>query len=172
MSSKIPWFSEVPEKPPTMIPILTPRGGCSVIAVLLSDLFYGRWTHWRYERTIPCTKDILGACEHCDHCAAKWKCWLPGWLPDVSRTCLIELTHSAVIDGTPKGTKRPPFERGQRIRVARRGESIRGRTYFVLTPSGIRDEDLPDTFDVRAQLTHIWAGTGAYFHSKEGRNHG
>lgn len=162
-----PWFSDIPPLPPSLVPILTPQGGASVIAILLKDIAVCRYVHWRHERTVPCA----GFAVHCDHCLAyapkKLKGWISAWLPDCSRHCLVEMTHAAMVAATPDTLLNPPFKRGWRIRVSRYGEGKRARTKIDLSPTDIDPDTLPEPLDERRQLEQIWAGNGDWLRRRQ-----
>lgn len=171
MDDFCPWDDELPDETAKIIPILTPRDGASVIGLLLSDLHVGCWTHFVARRTVPCSNHLSG-CEHCERYRSNWKCYLPGWLPDVDRMFLVELTQQAVIDGTPKGLKMPVFRRGQRIRVFRTGISNHSRMQFKLSEPEGNGYILPPPFNVRNQLKRIWAGDGSWLRRQAEGNNG
>jgi hypothetical protein len=150
----------IPSDDGPWVPILSPRPGSSVTALIVCPALVSVLTHWIDSRTQPCTGPEA-RCEGCRRMLRQtWKGYLGGWDCYRGRYALIELTrmaadHSRVqLDGDNDLT-------GWWVRLARSGYKPNSavEASFSLMPfssNARRPDPLPAPFDVRLALLRVW----------------
>jgi hypothetical protein len=79
-----------PYRPAYIPPVVWPRTGAAVRAIIIGEGILALWRHWADGTTPPCTRK-WGGCRYCDnHCPATWCVYLPVLrLPDGKRRVLM-----------------------------------------------------------------------------------
>lgn len=168
---EIQWDAPLPKREDAMIPILSPRAGECVRAIILSDRFLSVPVHYVCGRTQPCLR-IKSLCEGCRRkISRKWKGYAAGVDFSNRRLCLIEITPNAV-RSCPQLLDSSDL-RGWVVSLMRQGTSSCGKVDAALTDWRKRVNHLPEAFDVQAILLKIWEadnkdGTSAVKLSEEG----
>lgn len=149
-------------RPPTSdnvsyIPVVSPKPGVIVRAVLLGGYTFSCNTHWIDNRTIPHVEPA----EICQGCLGqrrkRWKGYLAGWLPGPSRKCIIEVTAEAARN-CPALFDGAQDLRGHVLAMSRIGKAANAPVKAELTcpPRGAPATNLPKPFNLAAALYRLW----------------
>lgn len=152
----IAWTPPPPTPAEPLIPILSPKPGAAVHAIVTSYELLGVTTHFLHRRTKPCLNDEA-RCEGClSGLPKRWKGYLAAELPPGGHKVLIEITY----DGyrTCKELQAPGVAlHGRRIDLRRMGSSKQAKVKVELDTSNVA-KLCGEPFDVKAALLRIWFG--------------
>jgi len=134
--------------------ILRAGPGSPVRVVCLNSCVYGVRTHYVEGRTVPCTDQTRGYCDHCAESKPRWYGYMGGLIPQVGRLALAEMTYEAA-KACPMLHQVGVDLRGKLLKVERIGESKRGRVVATFEEMRIAVK-LPRPHDIPAALCAIW----------------
>jgi hypothetical protein len=158
----IAWADNLPTSRPLLIKIMSPKPSWPVLAILLAGEGEGVFTHWVDDRTIPHNLDP----EQCPGCRAgqntRFKFYFPAWDPRESRMVLLEVTRKAIEDFEKLNKGAIMFKRGDKVVVKRRGQKNNSPVMIEMVERNVGLERLPQPFDIRDALCHIWNGEDKY----------
>lgn len=124
------------------------------IGVILSRDFWGVWTHWDGNRSLPCHAE-KSKCEGCQAgLPARWKGYLHVIVGHGPEDCFLELTPSAadaLLKAIPKGTE----FRGL-VLNAQRGRGAKARLKVSINPGKLDASQLPEGKDPEPVLRALW----------------
>lgn len=142
------------------VPILSPKPGCAVRGVVISEYLAGVWTHYVEGRTEPHLEGPAG-CPGCELKRAKrWKGYYAIEQAQSGRIGLVEITAWALANCQPLNEQPYRTVRGWLIDVSRPAGKANGRVSCLIQPPPYRrsPEPIPDPIDVPAALVRIWSG--------------
>lgn len=150
----IQWSDILPKRGPRFIPVLSPKGGSKVVAVITSETWKGVYTHYYEQRTRPCTGSEID-CEGCYRkLARRWKAYLCGVLPLTGSPVVVELTQGAM-ESCPGFIEKGKNYRGQKITLWRRNAAKNAPVHCRL--EGLEtNHPIPSPFDLMEALCQIW----------------
>lgn len=158
MDEHIRWTPRPPQdEGGTYIPIAVVDPRLPLRVICLSREMEGVMTHFWHDRTRPC---VLTAGSTCPACTAgsptRWKGYLFGYIPAISRIVLLQLTR-ATVRKTPLLLSAQDL-RGYHVTLSRFGLSRNGQlSVDLVAPRGLVPS-LPTIPNIRDSLERIWKG--------------
>jgi hypothetical protein len=145
---------EPPADETKYIPIVSPKPGANVHAVLLGMRFRGVYTHFFQNRTKACLYPT-SECEGCRQMLVRrWKAYCPAFMPAAGRMVIVEVTKDAVLHNRVLTTPSRSL-RGARITVSRMGTARNGPVRAELDFRA-RNGELPEPFNLGDALCRVW----------------
>lgn len=103
------------------------------------------YVHYAQRTTIPCLRDIVGACEWCGLKGRRYAGFLAGWMPGHKRECILPLTQHAVRKCRDLDRRTDLY--GREIRLWRSGRHDRTPVFCHVS------SDVKEPFD-RSKVIH------------------
>lgn len=139
------------------IPILAPKVGEPVEALILSDKVQPSWSHFRERVSYPCPRNTDVCPFNHGKNPPRWKGYLCGFDLKKRRRCLIELT-SAAYSNTDTLRNKDGQLRGLVIRLARKDEFKESQVLATIRECRGTERELlkKKEWDLRACLLSMW----------------
>lgn len=154
---RVPMGAEPPPQPPKFVPVLSPKPGRPVRAVVLSCDWVGVNVHWFDGRNRPCQ---LAPGQECPYCVLgsvpRWKGYLAILIASRGRQALAELTGECLASCPALRADRGQF-RGRQLTLRRTAASPRSAVHAELTVGAVQGP-LPPPTDIAEALMRLWFG--------------
>jgi hypothetical protein len=154
-------FPEARLKKMAFVPVVSPKVGVPLQALIVGREVLGVQTHYIGRRTFPC----LGTPHLCEGCIQlirrRWKGFLGIWVSGWSRYAIADITINAVRT-CPDLVKKGFRLQGKTLRLERIGKKVNGPVTAELGSLPFPDDQVHKDFELKPHLYQMWFGDEAY----------